>query len=45
MNFTCQACDYTWTPRPGRLEQERTKPAKCPQCQSKRWSEDKLRKE
>lgn len=43
MTHTCNACDYTWTPRPGRLEQDRDKPTKCPRCQAKDW--DKPRKE
>ena len=36
---TCQKCGYQWTPRPGRLEQERKKPVRCANqaCQTVHW--------
>lgn len=37
MTYTCTQCNYTWTPRPARLEQDREKPRKCPNCQSTEW--------
>ncbi|KKK83564.1 hypothetical protein LCGC14_2792080 [marine sediment metagenome] len=35
--YTCKVCGYTWTPRPKRFEQGRSKPIQCPHCQSKDW--------
>ncbi len=35
--YTCKVCGYTWTPRPKRFEQGRSKPVQCPHCQSKDW--------
>ena len=35
--YTCKVCNYTWTPRPKRFEQGRSKPVQCPHCQSKDW--------
>jgi hypothetical protein len=40
--FVCKVCQYQWTPRPGSLEQGRTKPVQCPnpKCQSRDWEGD-----
>ncbi len=44
MTYTCHAirngkpCNYKWTPRPGRLEQGREKPLRCPKCLSSDWN-------
>ncbi len=35
--YVCTQCPHRWTPRPGRLEQDRAKPVRCPNCQSKDW--------
>jgi len=35
--YVCTQCLYRWTARPGRLEQDRAKPVRCPNCQSKDW--------
>jgi len=39
MTYVCQKCGWTWTPRPGSLEQSRTKPVRCPnqKCQTQDW--------
>ena len=40
MTYTCTQCNYTWTPRPKRFEQDRDKPVACPSCQSRDWDKD-----
>jgi ssDNA-binding Zn-finger/Zn-ribbon topoisomerase 1 len=40
MTHTCTQCNYTWTPRPKTFEQPRDKPVACPQCQSRKWSDN-----
>ena len=41
MTYTCQACGYQWLAKPGLLQLNRTKPRKCPSCQSRRWDKER----